>query len=483
MTSSKFSESQLQQAYRKALKEYIRRDYVTGIDIGYKYDGDKRTNDIVVRIHVRKKIAESALESAEIFPKEIDGVPIDVIQATYQPAATLEALFDRQVRWDTIQPGISISHPHVSAGTLGAIVYDKLSGQQCLLSNWHVLAGSNQASPGDDIIQPGSVDRGQCPRDRVGQLGRFILDENGDAAFARLDNMCGRSVQLAQLGTEAVVQSARMVKDKEILEKSGRTTGVTQGRVDGIGVYTLHYSDSPDLNDSKTIEGFKIVSIIDGNPNNEEISSGGDSGAIWYDPVTKEGVGLHFAGECDADPKQEHALACHLPRVLETLNISLTPPEIETVESLHQEEAYPEQARSSPINVRRFINEMEQLIDILGLTSNDPVGTLIDTQRLRLAERSLKNLEFRFQFELLKAEDRSDWATADLLYMAVRECQAALNGVRAALLRDLLITPDHAQIMASMRAIRQDIDRAIQAQKVFNLFISLAGLVRRFVGV
>jgi hypothetical protein len=325
------------------------------------------------------------------------------------------------------------------------------------------------------------MDSGQCPQDRVGQLGRFILDENGDAAFARLDNMCGRSVQLVQLGTEVLLQSARMAKLNDILEKSGRTTGVTQGKVEGIGVYPVPYPDGS----KKNIEALRIVSIIEKNPNNEEISSGGDSGAIWYDPVTKEGVGLHFAGEpsSEAAPTEEYALACHLPSVLKALNVSLTPLETKSVKPMHQEEAHLEQARSSPFDVRIFIDEMKQVIDALKLDPDDPVGTPIHSQRLDSAESSLKRLEPRFQFEIPRAESRSDWATADLLYVALRECQAALNEVRAARLRGILITPDHAQIMASMRAIRKDINRAIQVQRVFNLFIGLAGLVRRFVGV
>ena len=320
MLNSNFSDSQLQQAYQKAFKAYIGRNDVTGIDVGYKYVGGQRTDDIAVRIHVREKIPKTALEAAEVFPPEIDGVPVDIIQAIYKSTAAREDLSKRKTRQDIIQPGLSIGHPHVTAGTFGTVVYDNFSGRPCILSNWHILVGSSNASPGDDIIQPGSLDGGRLPRDRVGQLERSILDAEGDAAIGFLDLASGRSLDLAQLDTGFVVQSARMAQIGDILEKSGRTTGVTRGKVDGLGSYTIPYSVG-----ERTIQGFKIVSVIDGNPNNEEISSGGDSGSIWYDPVTKEGVGLHFAGELDPDPRQENAIACHLPSVLEALNISLTP--------------------------------------------------------------------------------------------------------------------------------------------------------------
>ena len=318
MASRKISESQIQQAYRKAFKAYIGRRNVTGVDIGYKYVEEKRTDKIAIRIHVEEKIATTALEAAEVFPEEIDGVPLDIIQATYESSAINQSLFQRQIRQETIQPGLSISHPSVSAGTFGNVVYDNLSNRPCILSNWHVLVGSNNVSPGDAIIQPGSLDGGRLPKDKVGQLERSILNSEGDAAIAFFDS--DRILNPAQFDSKVVVKSSRMAQRGDILEKSGRTTGVTQGKVDGIGAYTVSYSVG-----AKTIQGFKIVSVTDGNPNNEEISSGGDSGSIWYDPVTKEGIGLHFAGEVNPDPKQENAIACHLPNVLEALNISLTP--------------------------------------------------------------------------------------------------------------------------------------------------------------
>lgn len=320
MNGNYYSQSQLQQAYEKAYKAYMSRNNVTGIDIGYKYVDGQKTDDIVVRIHVKEKIPESSLETVEIFPKEIDGIPVDVIQAVYQQQIYIESTFERQTRLAAIQPGLSISHPKVTAGTFGAVVYDNVTSRPCILSNWHVLVGSFDASPGDPILQPGVADGGRLHRDKVGQLERSILGRDGDAAIAFLDPASGRTVLSAQFETGVVLKSARMFTVGETLEKSGRTTGVTRGKVDGVGTYKINYAVG-----EREIDGFKLVSVRDNNSNNEEISSGGDSGSIWYDPITKEGVGLHFAGETDASPTAEHALACHLPRVLVALNVSLTP--------------------------------------------------------------------------------------------------------------------------------------------------------------
>lgn len=320
-TAAEPTSEQLEAAYEKALKAYSHRPNVTGVDIGFRYKDQKRLDGFGIRIHVREKIAKSALEADELLPQEIDGVPVDVIQAVYKPHALMAGIepeaFARKTRLDPVQPGISVSHPNVTSGTIGAVVYDRTTGHRGILSNWHVLVGSLNAKPGDGVVQPGRKWGGREPADRIGRLERFMLDQHGDAAFAILN--ASREVDNTQAETGVTITESRMVRTAgEVLEKSGATTSVTRGKVDGVGQYTLDYSVGP-----KTIKGFKITAEKDGNPDGLEISSGGDSGAVWYSPDDKMGVGLHFGGETNTDPTEEHALACHLPDVLEHLNISL----------------------------------------------------------------------------------------------------------------------------------------------------------------
>src|SRR4030095_16765080 len=62
-------------------------------------------------------------------------------------------------------------------GTLGALVED-VSGHQYILSNNHVLARTNAAASGEDIIQPGLIDQSPaCFKDNtdvVADLTTFI---------------------------------------------------------------------------------------------------------------------------------------------------------------------------------------------------------------------------------------------------------------------------------------------------------------------
>jgi endonuclease G len=309
----------VQRAYEKALRDYGHRPEVTGVDIGYKYKDGRRSDDVVLRVHLREKLAISLIDPAQLLPSEIDGVPIDVIQGSYMPSGGgVLALAARRHRRDPVQPGLSISHHMGTAGTIGAIVYDRTDGAPCILSNKHVLAEAALAEAGDQILQPGRIDGGLRDIDAIARLRRMHLGVKGDAAIAALNQ--SRQTLTALYGSDIQIQQTRRAEVGDLAAKSGRTTGVTDGRVDGVGKFKVRYGFT-----DHWIEGFKLRTQDLANPGNLELTRHGDSGALWYDPVTSEGLGLHFAGENDAAPAAEFALACHLDAVLDELMVSLTP--------------------------------------------------------------------------------------------------------------------------------------------------------------
>jgi hypothetical protein len=58
-----------------------------------------------------------------------------------------------------------------------------------MLSNNHILANVNIASPGDAILQPGSRDGGIVPADVVGTLHKFhVLQPSGNLVDAVVAN-------------------------------------------------------------------------------------------------------------------------------------------------------------------------------------------------------------------------------------------------------------------------------------------------------
>jgi hypothetical protein len=187
-----------------------------------------------------------------------------------------------------ITPGLSISHVDVTAGTLGAFVRNR-RGSVRILSNNHVLADENRAARGDGILQPGRLDEGRVSRDRIGSLDRFVrLKTRGtnsvDAALARFEDV-EYDPDLPGLGSVGPDIEADV--DQQ-LQKVGRTTGVTTGRVTAIEVDNVRV-------------GYEMGTIrfdgqIEIEGETETFSRPGDSGSLVFASGDRSAVGLLFAG-------------------------------------------------------------------------------------------------------------------------------------------------------------------------------------------
>lgn len=155
---------------------------VISVGIGYKYKNGKRTEEVAVIVGVREKKPIAELAPEEVIPPTIDGVPTDVIEdegyEAYEvsdlpklPPVTAEALVERR---RPCPGGFSCGHGQITAGTLGAwLRRGENDGTYVILSNNHVLAASNAASPGDFIRQPGRADGG-TDVDRIARLEEFV---------------------------------------------------------------------------------------------------------------------------------------------------------------------------------------------------------------------------------------------------------------------------------------------------------------------
>uniref|UniRef100_UPI00084949BB hypothetical protein n=1 Tax=Cellulosimicrobium cellulans TaxID=1710 RepID=UPI00084949BB len=193
-----------------------------------------------------------------------------------------------------LRPGVSIAHVDVSAGTLGAFVRSSggngTTGAVYALSNWHVLAGSPTAAAGDVVVQPGAADGGREPDDRVGTLAGLVPLEAGttqavDAALALLDDPdVDPTYPVGRVTTTAVALGG------EAVGKTGRTTGVTAGRVTAIELDDVVVGYGDQLGALRFDDQIEIESTGTG-----PFSRGGDSGSLVY---REDGValGLLFAG-------------------------------------------------------------------------------------------------------------------------------------------------------------------------------------------
>jgi hypothetical protein len=199
-------------------------------------------------------------------------------------------------------------------GTLGALVADRNSNL-FILSNNHVLAESDQARPGDTIVQPALVDLNCNPQAgrTVGALRYVVPIQSGqtnvDAALAAATPAVDGTGAILQLGpsvngvlspgapaagageplTASLLNQLRVVK-------SGRTTGLTCSTVNtvNLSVQVDYYYDCAETKPyyTKTYVnqiGMPGVSFADS----------GDSGALVLDASNAEPVGLFFASGAD----------------------------------------------------------------------------------------------------------------------------------------------------------------------------------------
>jgi len=188
-----------------------------------------------------------------------------------------------------LEPGLSVSHMLGSTGTIGCVVNEVATGKELLLSNNHIFANENQASRGDNIYQPGSIDGGTV-LDKAAELVRFETITFGgnneiDAALAECSGTTchTRPTGLQFSGQPRSTQLSRGV----VVSKIGRSTGLTTSTVSAIGVKNIHVNyvtGSAIFDDQVEIQA----------PATGLFADNGDSGSLVVDGVG-DAVALLFA--------------------------------------------------------------------------------------------------------------------------------------------------------------------------------------------
>lgn len=342
-TPSEATIGQMRDWIRRWGRLYLTDPNVTSVGIGYKETGGERTEQLCLQFTVGEKLDQATLGTVEAGTRELPErvsigaaqVPTDVLVRHYAPSYEVvpEAFDDaRRSRVDPLRPGVSISHPTVSAGTAGAIVHDRRTGEPVVLSNWHVLHGPG-GEIGDEVLQPGTHDDNSgSPANRFGALLRSHLGAAGDAALASLTH---RRADPSILDLDVVPEQIGDPDLGDQVVKSGRTTGISHGVVTRIHtMVSLDYGDGSGVH---SIGCFEIEPDPRRDGEDNILSDGGDSGAVWMlkagnGHVTRVMAGLHFAG-ADTLGGPERALACYGSSVRDALGFSLAP------ESARQEAA------------------------------------------------------------------------------------------------------------------------------------------------
>lgn len=145
---------------------------VVGVALGRRERNGRTLDEPALVVCVAEKRAPGELDPGEKLPsvyrKGRGSIPVDV-QETGPMYATAYSAYERPA-----PSGISVGHFRITAGTLGTLVDDLGDGKTCILSNNHVLANENNATPGDPILQPGPYDGGIYPLHQIATLRRFV---------------------------------------------------------------------------------------------------------------------------------------------------------------------------------------------------------------------------------------------------------------------------------------------------------------------
>lgn len=304
---------------------------VVAMGIGCRKGGED--DDLAFKVFVSKKVPTSHLEDKDIIPRTIEGVPVEV-----EMMDTPEV--HRTGRYRPANPGVSVGHYEVTAGTFGAVGEYKDKKGTLILSNNHVLANSNNSKLGDDVLQPGKYDGGTPEKDVIAKLDSYVplkfkwgeasgatarlreveddfdselklqkrridtyfkkkLEEDGeeggynevDAAAAKVIDAKDVDAEILEIGKITGIEEA---KPRMKVMKSGRTTGLTRGTIKTVNT---------------TVDvgyGFYTNARFKGQIVTDDMSKAGDSGSLLVkDPEGAEGEGhkataFLFAGSSDS---------------------------------------------------------------------------------------------------------------------------------------------------------------------------------------
>ncbi|MGO0121648.1 hypothetical protein [Desulfothermobacter acidiphilus] len=330
---------------KKLLERYRARllslPSVVGVGWGKKMVRGELTDQEAVVVLVEKKLPPTALPRGACVPQQLEGIPTDVVES-----GSFYLLGSYTGRYRPARPGVSLGHYLVTAGTFGAVVYDRINHEPLILSNNHILANrtngrDGRSRIGDPILQPGSYDGGTPGHDSIATLCRLVplryTAEPATCAIARVMEQYANSalrlltrrryyLKLLRLTNSTNRVDAALARplqaglvESQIMEigavagtaepalgmavkKCGRTTGLTSGEVRYVNVtltVNLGHQEQAFFED-------QFVAT--------RMSAPGDSGSLIVDQDNRA-VGLLFAGS------DRFTVANRITHVLEALQV------------------------------------------------------------------------------------------------------------------------------------------------------------------
>ncbi len=312
------------QAVRQTLegsrRELLAKSNVVACGVGYKTVNGKKTDELALICSVDSKVSKESLSASDIVPASIQNIPTDI-----NPTGAFFAQQDPTGRFRPSPGGVSCGHFAITAGTYGCLV--KKNDKLYILSNNHVLANSNDANIGDDILQPGPFDGGTRPADVIAKLSDFVeiqfvgqggADPCGLAGAVRgvlngAAAMIGSDTRLEQYRVSERVQQTDNLVDAAIAEPINQEdvtndilqVGTISGLAEGtLGMAVKKHGRTTSFTQDEIVQIDVTVQVSYGTNKTAQFtnqlmtgafSEGGDSGSAVVND-SNQLVGLLYAG-------------------------------------------------------------------------------------------------------------------------------------------------------------------------------------------
>ena len=315
-------------------EDYLRDPNISSIGIGYKVTDGKRTPELSVQFTVNEKhSAPDALEALGTTPVPesitINGVevPTDVLERRYEPAFRVVAepvTVERKVRIDPIVPGVSVGQ---RARQRRDDRRDRVRPRRR-----HAVRAEQLARPAR--LATATWATTSCNPGRTTTTGSSATGWAGSSARTWASPGTAPSPASRTASSTRPISSSAWSRPSWASRSWATPSSSPGGPPASPAASCAASTPSPRSTTAATV-GVQNIGCFEIGPDPDhpapadEISRGGDSGALWL--FTKAGApqpvmaGLHFGGEADISP-DEHALACLPASVFEKLEISLQPP-------------------------------------------------------------------------------------------------------------------------------------------------------------
>jgi hypothetical protein len=343
---------------REFMTEALLKPNIVAVGVGFRNRDRQGLKELCIVCCVERKRPLNELRETDRLPAYYGDFRTDIIStgrftALARAKRALGSGAQTQ-RVRPVRPGISIGHGDVTAGTFGCVV--ERNGERLMLSNNHVIANGNRAGLGSAILQPGPHDGGKVGTDAMARLVEFVpiaydgdisptdpidpadpvapiapqpptstlpgcrpdaqifrkkpavirsaINKPGankvDCALAKPDGDALITTEILGIGSPRGIATGTLGM---LVQKSGRTTGLTRGEIEQIDVTSrVDYGDRV-----ATFSGQLLASST---------SAGGDSGAAVLD-MSGNVIGLLFAGSATS------TLLNPIQSVLDALNVGL----------------------------------------------------------------------------------------------------------------------------------------------------------------